>query len=87
MGCVLIVEEEKKRECVGRYEAYLRRAGILHDELAASIRSEAADAMRAGIAAAEAEPTADPALVFEHAYVEAPPTLRADWEELKRILG
>src|SRR5216117_287402 len=28
------VEEEKKRECVGRYEGYLRRAGILHDELA-----------------------------------------------------
>src|ERR687883_366424 len=61
------VEEEKKRECVGRYEAYLRRAGILHDELASAIRAEAADAMRAGIAAAEAEPPADPALVFEHA--------------------
>ena len=24
------VEEEKKRECVGRYEGYLRRAGLLH---------------------------------------------------------
>jgi pyruvate dehydrogenase E1 component alpha subunit len=81
------VEEEKRRECVGRYEAYLRRAGILHDELAASIRAEAADAMRAGIAAAEAEPPADPWLVFEHAYVEPPPTLQSDWEELKRILG
>src|ERR671926_858118 len=73
------VEEEKKRECVGRYEAYLRRAGILHDELASAIRAEAADAMRAGIAAAEAEPPADPRLVFEHAYVEPPPTLRTDW--------
>src|SRR5919202_572921 len=28
------VEEEKQRECVGRFEGYLRRAGILHDELA-----------------------------------------------------
>ena len=27
------VAEEKARECVGRYEGYLRRAGILHDEL------------------------------------------------------
>src|SRR5437763_4300235 len=48
------VEEEKKRECVGRFESYLRRAGILHDDLAASIRSEAADVMREAIAAAEA---------------------------------
>src|SRR5947209_3480879 len=54
------VEEEKKRECLGRYEAYLRRAGILHDELAESIRREATDAVRAGIAAAEADPPADP---------------------------
>jgi hypothetical protein len=43
--------------------------------------------MRAGIAAAEAEPPADPALVFEHAYADPPPTLRSDWEELRRILG
>src|SRR5213082_4154817 len=28
------VEEEKKRECVGRFEGYLRRAGILSDEAA-----------------------------------------------------
>ena len=81
------VEEEKKRECVGRYEAYLRRNGVLHDELAGSIRAEAVNAMRAAIADAEAEPPADPRLIFEHAYVDPPPTLRADWEELKRILG
>src|SRR6266540_1666672 len=36
------VEEEKRRECLGRYEGYLRRAGILHDDLARSIRDEAA---------------------------------------------
>ncbi len=45
------VEEEKRRECVGRFEGYLRRAGILTDEMAASIRSEAEQAMREGIAA------------------------------------
>src|SRR5438132_11045389 len=52
------VEEEKARECLGRYEAYLRRAGVLSDELAESTRTEAADALRSGIAAAEAEPPA-----------------------------
>jgi TPP-dependent pyruvate/acetoin dehydrogenase alpha subunit len=81
------VEEEKKRECVGRFEGYLRRAGILHDDLAASIRSEAADAMRAGIAAAEAEPPADIDLLFEHAFVDPPASFGSDLEELRRTLG
>jgi pyruvate dehydrogenase E1 component alpha subunit len=78
------VEEEKGRECVGRYEGYLRRAGILHDDLAASIRAEAADAMRAGIAAAEAEPPADIELLFAHAYVDPPASFGSDLDELRR---
>src|SRR5256884_7392916 len=53
------VEQEKRNECVGRYERYLRRLGILGDDLDAAIRHEAAEALRAGIAAAEAEPDAD----------------------------
>jgi pyruvate dehydrogenase E1 component alpha subunit len=81
------VEEEKKRECLGRYEGYLRRAGILHDELAESIRAEAVEAMRAGIAAAEAEPPADVELVFAHAYVDPPASFGSDLEELRRIIG
>jgi pyruvate dehydrogenase E1 component alpha subunit len=80
------VEQEKKRECVGRFEGYLRRAGILHDDLAASIRSEAADAMRAAIAAAEAEPPADVELLFRHAYVDPPAVFGSDLEELRRTL-
>ena len=32
--------------------------------------------MRAGIAAAEAEPPADPELVFTHAYVDPPENMR-----------
>ena len=50
------VEEERANECVGRFAGYLRRQGILHDALDEQIKAEAADAMRAGIAAAEAEP-------------------------------
>src|ERR687883_127060 len=37
------VVEERQRECLGRYEAYLRRVGVLSEELAESIRAEAAD--------------------------------------------
>jgi len=66
------VAEERKRECVGRFEGYLRRAGILHDDLAASIQAEATNAMREGIKAAEAEPPADVALLFANAFVDPP---------------
>jgi len=81
------VEEEKERECLGRYEAYLRRMGVLNDELAESTRAEATVALREGIAAAEAEPPADPALLFEHAYVAPPESFQSDLAELRRILG
>src|SRR4051812_44907492 len=81
------VEEERQNECLGRYERSLQRLGLLTDEAAEAVRAEAADLMRAGIAAAEAEAPADPALVFEHAYVEPPPANQADLAELKRILG
>ncbi|HUZ99431.1 MAG TPA: thiamine pyrophosphate-dependent enzyme [Gaiellaceae bacterium] len=73
------VEQEKKNECLGRYERYLRRLGILDDGLEGEIKSEAADAMRAGITAAEAEPDPDPELLFENAYVIPPPNLREGW--------
>jgi pyruvate dehydrogenase E1 component subunit alpha len=73
------VEEERENECVGRYERYLRRLGILDDVTAESVRQEAIGVMRDGIAAAEAEPPADPELVFEHAFVEPPPNVREGW--------
>jgi pyruvate dehydrogenase E1 component alpha subunit len=80
------VEEARANECVGRYERYLLRLGILTDERSEEIRQEALEVMRAGIAAAEAEPPADPGLVFEHAYVDPPPSLLAERDELRRIL-
>jgi pyruvate dehydrogenase E1 component alpha subunit len=81
------VEEEKQRECLGRYEGYLRRAGILTDEMAESVRSEAAELMRAAIAEAEAEPPPDPGLLFAHAYAEPPPSQAEELAELRRVLG
>jgi pyruvate dehydrogenase E1 component alpha subunit len=81
------VEQEKQNECLGRYERYLRRHGILHDDLDAAVKQEAAELMRAGIAAAEAEPDADVSLLFEHAYANPPASLQRDLAELRRILG
>jgi pyruvate dehydrogenase E1 component alpha subunit len=81
------VEEERANECVGRYERYLRRLGLLGDELDHGIRTEAAELMRAGIAAAEAEPPADIGLLFEHALADPPESFEHDLAELRRILG
>jgi pyruvate dehydrogenase E1 component alpha subunit len=81
------VEEAREDECAGRYERYLVRAGVLTDELIESVKAEALELMRAGIAQAEAEPPADPGLVFEHAYADPPATLADDLAELRRVLG
>jgi pyruvate dehydrogenase E1 component alpha subunit len=81
------VEEEKRNECVGRYERYLRRLGVLGDELAEEIRGEAQELMRRGIAEAEAESPADTGLVFEHAFANPPASFEQELRELRRILG
>jgi pyruvate dehydrogenase E1 component subunit alpha len=81
------VEQEKQNECVGRYERYLRRHGLLHDDLEAEIKAEALEAMRKGITEVEAEPDAEIGLVFEHAYANPPASLAQDLAELRRIIG
>jgi pyruvate dehydrogenase E1 component alpha subunit len=73
------VEEEKQRECVGRFEGYLRRVGVLEDETVEHLKAEALETMREAIATAEAEPPADPELVFQYAYAEPPPNIRDGW--------
>jgi pyruvate dehydrogenase E1 component alpha subunit len=80
------VEEERHRECVARYEAYLRRLGLLSEAGAKAVRAQAADLMREGIAAAEAEPPPDPSLVFSHAFADPPASFEHDLAELRRVL-
>ena len=64
------VELERENECLGRYERYLRRLGVLTDDLVEAARTQALEAMRSGIAAAESLPDPDPDLVTRHAYAE-----------------
>jgi pyruvate dehydrogenase E1 component alpha subunit len=80
------VAEERENECVGRFERYLRRTGLLTDALVEEIRHDALELMRAGIEEAEAEPPADIDLVFAHAYGDPPPSLAEDLAELRRVL-
>jgi TPP-dependent pyruvate/acetoin dehydrogenase alpha subunit len=61
---------------VGRFERYLRRAGILTDELVEEAVSDALARMKQGIAAVEALPPPDREALFAHAYVDPPGSLR-----------
>jgi len=81
------VEEERRRECVGRFDGYLRRLGVLSEELVGQVKEAALEAMRQGIAEAEAEPAPDPGLIFEHTYASPPASFEHDLAELRRILG
>ena len=74
------VEKERENECVGRYERYLRKLGVLDDAAAEEIKNDALAFMKAGITEAEAEPDADPELVFDNAYVVPPPNMREGWD-------
>jgi pyruvate dehydrogenase E1 component alpha subunit len=81
------VEEERRHECIGRYERHLRRLGLLGDELEAAVKAEALEVMRQGIADAEAEPEPDLSLLFDHAYANPPASFGDDLAELRRTLG
>ena len=81
------VEDERRHECLGRYERHLHRLGLLGGELEAEVKAEALETMRRGIAEAEAAPEPDVSLLFEHAYANPPASFGEDLAELRRILG
>jgi pyruvate dehydrogenase E1 component alpha subunit len=70
------VEQARADECVGRFERLLKDAGLLTDEHAEGVRAQCEQLMRDGIAAAEAEPPADPELLFSNVYVDPPRNMR-----------
>jgi pyruvate dehydrogenase E1 component subunit alpha len=81
------LEEARRSECVGRFEGYLQRRGLLADELREQIRDDAGRMMREAIAAAEAQPDPDPELLFAHAYAAPPRSFDQDLAELRRVLA
>lgn len=78
-------EIARREECIGRLEHYLRARGLLADQQAAEHRSEVLAAVNAAMAKVEAQPTADPALIFQHALEEQTPALRRDLEQLRAV--
>jgi 2-oxoisovalerate dehydrogenase E1 component alpha subunit len=73
------------REPIGRYRAFLEKAGLWSDELDRRAKTEA-DAIAARIRSA-VEEMPDPPLedLVDHVYADPPPTLRRQFERLRRF--
>jgi pyruvate dehydrogenase E1 component alpha subunit len=74
-------EAERAKECVIRFEGYLRRRGLLDDELAARVREQASETVKQGMRAVEQLPDPDPALVFDTTYARPPADLLRQRDE------
>ncbi len=68
-------EEERTRECLARYEGYLRRQGLLDEATAEQVRAEASENVRRAMRQVEQLPDPDPATVFDTTYAVPPPEL------------
>ncbi|HEX8743503.1 MAG TPA: thiamine pyrophosphate-dependent enzyme [Thermoleophilaceae bacterium] len=78
------VREERKRECLVRYEGLLRDAGILAGDEAQQVRDECRAAVSAAMAVVERRPPAPARVMFDHAYASPPPAVLRDRDALER---
>jgi pyruvate dehydrogenase E1 component alpha subunit len=68
-------DAERADDCLTRYEGYLRRRGLLDDEAAAAVRTEASDRIKQAMREVEQLPDPDPAMVFDTTYAVPPASL------------
>jgi 2-oxoisovalerate dehydrogenase E1 component alpha subunit len=75
----------KAREPIGRYRAFLEKAGLWSEELEADVQAEA-DRVAAAVREA-VEELPDPPLhdLVDHVYAEPPATLRRQWARLEQF--
>ena len=75
----------KAREPIGRYRAFLERAGLWSEELEADVQAEA-DRVAAEVRAT-VEEMPDPPLsdLVDHVYADPPATLTAQWRQLEEF--
>ncbi len=81
------LEEWKRRDPIARFETFLEKEGLLDDDFRAEIDEEAqgyAARMREEIYDA---PHGDPLELFQHVYVEPPPSYEEQKEMLRRELA
>jgi pyruvate dehydrogenase E1 component alpha subunit len=79
-------QRARANDCLARFDAYLRRNGILNDATAEQIKQEALDAMAVAIATAEALPVPGPEMMFDPVYAQRTAAFERDLAELKALL-
>ncbi len=72
------VAEWERKDPLTRFGTYLQKRNLLDEGLEAEVDAEIAEAIRRF----EATPPADPLVMFDHAYAELPPDLRAQRDEV-----
>jgi pyruvate dehydrogenase E1 component alpha subunit len=75
----------KAREPIGRYRAFLERAGLWSEELEGDVQAEA-DRVAAEVRST-VENMPDPPLsdLVDHVYADPPATLAAQWRQLEEF--
>ena len=71
-------EAAREHECLARFEAYLKRGGLIDDATMAEVRADATEFVKEGMRKLEALPEPDPELVFTTTYAEPPPAVLED---------
>lgn len=80
-------QSERANDCLTRYEGYLRRRGLLDDDLVKRSTAEATEVVKRGMRAMEQMPAPDPALVFDTTYSRPPSDLQRQREEALAALS
>ncbi len=83
------VEQWKKHDPITRFQNYLADKGLLSEDKNARLDAEVAEEIQSAIDRAEAQmkTLGDPIDMFEHAFAEMPPHLKAQKEVLARELA
>jgi pyruvate dehydrogenase E1 component alpha subunit len=83
------VEGWKKKDPIQRFQKYLKNKGLLSDQKVEELEAQVKEEIQKAVERAEElmKKYGDPLHMFEHAYAEMPPHLKAQREELKRELA
>ncbi|ELZ95342.1 Pyruvate dehydrogenase E1 component subunit alpha [Haloferax mucosum ATCC BAA-1512] len=79
------VERWKAKDPIPRMETFLRETGRLDDEKYDAIQTDIEETVADAIEAAESDPRPDPTEMFEYAYAEQTPEIRAQREEFEAL--
>lgn len=79
------VRDERRRECLVRYERQLRERGLLEEDEVERVRRACEEDVKAAMAAVERRPPPAPTAIFDPAFADPPPAVLRDRDEAGRL--